>query len=183
MTRRVLQRGSEFCHASAACAYDGTKALASAGAACAIGAAAFVAALAPLCAIAGAGDIVVLRSVEPRIAYRGIPQGDMPIAAAVEPFPSQRFQQSAAAVVSDLTDSDLAAAVGRSTAGGAIARAGQAVPGRLAGLPARMTGGPAADGGAAGAAGGIAAPVAQAAGNLGGALLRGLAPLAAGIRP
>ncbi|WP_420998205.1 hypothetical protein ACKI2N_020000 [Cupriavidus sp. 30B13] len=182
MTRRVQQRGSEFCHASAACAYDGTKALASAGAACAVGVAAFVAALAPLCAIAGAGDIVVLRSVEPRIAYRGVPPGDLPIAAAVEPFPSRRFQQSAAAVVSDLTDSDLAAAVGRSPAGSAMPGASQAAPGRLAGLPAQVEG-LAAGGATAAVAGGIAGQVAQATGNMSAALLRGLAPLAAGARP
>jgi len=182
MTRRVLQRGSEFCHASAACAYDGTKAIASAGAARAVGVAAFVAALAPLCAIAGTGDIVVLRSVEPRIAYRGIPQGDMPIAAAVEPFPSQRFQQSAAAVASDLTDSDLAAAVGRSAAGGAAPAAGQAVPARRAGLPAQAEG-LAAGVATAGVAGGIAGQVTQATGGASGALLRGLAPLATGLRP
>ncbi|MGO4325741.1 hypothetical protein AB4Z48_00190 [Cupriavidus sp. 2TAF22] len=106
----------------------------------------------------------------------------MPIAAAVEPFPSKRFEQSAAAVVSDLTDSDLAAAVGRSTAGRAVPGAGQAVAGLLAGQPGQLQG-LATGSGTAGATGGIAGQVAQATGNMSGALLRGLAPLAAGAHP
>lgn len=179
MTRRVLQRGSEFSHASAASANDGTEAFVSTGAACAIGLAAFVAALASFSAIADPGDIVVLRSVEPRIAYRGIPQGDMPIAAAVEPFPSARFQQSTAAVASDLTDSDLAAAVGR---GAAVSGASQSATGRLALAPSQIEG--LANGSGAGSvSGGIAGQVAQATGNMTGALMHGLAPLAVGGRP
>lgn len=179
MTRRVLQRGSEFCHASAACANDGTKALVSTGAACALGLAAFVAAFASFSASADPGDIVVLRSVEPHIAYRGIPQGDMPVAAAVEPFPSARFQQSTAAVVSDLTDSDLAAAVGRSTA---VSGTSQSATGRLVVVSSQIEG--LANGsGAGGVSGGIAGQIAQATGNMSGALMRGLAPLAVGGRP
>ncbi|AJG25068.1 hypothetical protein [Cupriavidus basilensis] len=182
MTRRVLQRGSEFSHASAASANDGTEAFVSTGAACAIGLAAFVAALASFSAIADPGDIVVLRSVEPRIAYRGIPQGDMPIAAAVEPFPSARFQQSTAAVASDLTDSDLAAAVGRSAAGAAVSGTSQSTTGRLALAPSQIEG--LANGSGAGSvSGGIAAQVAQATGNMTGALMHGLVPLAVGGRP
>ena len=182
MTRRFLQRGSEFCHASAACANDGTKALVSAGAACALGLAAFVAAFASFSASADPGDIVVLRSVEPHIAYRGIPQGDMPVAAAVEPFPSARFQQSTAAVVSDLTDSDLAAAVGRSTGGTAVSGTSQSATGRLVVVSSQIEG--LANGsGAGGVSGGIAGQIAQATGNMSGALMRGLAPLAVGGRP
>ncbi|MGT2490384.1 hypothetical protein ACU4GD_07120 [Cupriavidus basilensis] len=76
MTRRFLQRGVEFSPCvSRLRANDGTKALVSAGAACALGLAAFVAAFASFSASADPGDIVVLRSVEPHIAYRGIPQG------------------------------------------------------------------------------------------------------------
>lgn len=106
----------------------------------------------------------------------------MPIAAAVEPFPSVRFQQSTAAVASDLTDSDLAAAVGRSTGGTAVPGASQSATGRLAVVSSQIEG--LANGiGAAGVSGGISGQVAQATGNMSGALLRGLAPLAVGGRP
>lgn len=106
----------------------------------------------------------------------------MPVAAAVEPFPSTRFQQSTAAVVSDLTDSDLAAAVGRSTGGTAASGASQPATGRLVVVSSQIEG--LANGsGAGGVSGGIAGQVAQATRNMSGALMRGLAPLAVGGRP
>jgi hypothetical protein len=201
MTRPFRYRGSSYSHASTAFAHDGAAARLSSGAplavalfhlvirAVAVAAAVIVSAFVPSrAAMADAGsDIVVLRSVEPHIAYRGIPTADKPIAASVEPFPNARFQQSSEALVTGLTDSDLASAVSRS--GPAPGAAASTATGRLGAAlgPGQSQrdglGGTAVTGAGSGPVGGIGGQVMQATGAMTGSLMRALAPLGAGARP
>lgn len=180
MTRRIAQRASEVSHASSACANDGTTAPASAGRSGAIGFAAVVATLAALPAFAQSSDIVILRSVEPRVAYRGVPPEDMPVSVAVQPFPAERFGHNVDAVVSSVTDGDLAGAVSRPRPAPLQSHpaltAGAAPPA----APARHEALPASPASAGAVTTGVASHVTQATGAMTGALMRSLAPLAAG---
>lgn len=184
MTRRPEPRGRGNTHASSASANDSTKALISAGAACAVGLSAFVAAIACFPAYAESSDIVILRGVEPRIAYRGVPTEDLPVTASVEPFPTARFGQQTDAIVTNLTDRDLAAAVVRGTHT-------TGTPGFATGIgnpitPLRGQMDTLGSGGLAvgvGAPTGIAGQVTQATGAMTGSLMRALTPLGAGGRP
>jgi hypothetical protein len=182
MTRRIPQRGSEVSHASSACANDSTTALAPTGATGAVSLAALVATLAAFPAFAQSSDIVILRSVEPRVAYRGIPPEDMPVGVAVQPFPTERFGHHVDAVAIHLTDGDLAGAVGRHHAIGTQGQAAMGTGTPPASPPARheastangLSGSPGA------ASAGVAGQVTQATGAMNGALMRALAPLSAG---
>jgi hypothetical protein len=182
MTRRFPQRGSEVSHASSACANDSTTALASTGTPGAVSLAALVATLATFPAFAQSSDIVILRSVEPRVAYRGIPPEEMPVSVAVQPFPTERFGHNVDAVVTSLTDGDLAGAVSRHHTTGAQGHAAMSARTPPASLPARhepLTAGDLPGPPGAGT-GRVAGQVTQATGAMTGALMRALAPLSAG---
>lgn len=130
--------------------------------------------LAAMPAQADSGDIVVLREVAPRVAYRGLPRNEVPEHTVIDTFPQQQFAQA--------TDLEL----GRAQAGPlrsvqtqiAIGNpaASMAQPGPL--LSDALIGGGRRDGGG----GGIADRVQQATGMISGAMGQALAPLSGGAR-
>jgi hypothetical protein len=113
------------------------------------------------------GDIVVLREVAPRVAYRGLPRAELPEHTVIDTFPNQQFAQA--------TDLEL----GRAQAGPLRGTQAQLVSGHPAAAFAQPTsvlndslrGGTRRDGG------GIADRVQQATGSIAGSVGQALAPL------
>ena len=125
----------------------------------------------PACGVAFAqahtenpGDIIVIRDITPRVAYRDVPTEQDPVLVRATTFPANDFNPMMATMVSDL---DLTNAHGSNgvAPGGMIVGAGmQAITRALAGDPA---GGASMHGAVAGAAvaGGIGGTISNAVTN------------------
>jgi len=120
--------------------------------------------------------IVVLRTVNPRIAYRAIPKEDMPVRAQATTFPSASFDRRVRASATELGDELLG---GQSGSGGIAAHVTSltsALPATLSGAMPMATAGSvplgmgATLGGAGGAASQVAPTVTGALSNLGASL-------------
>jgi hypothetical protein len=133
-------------------------------------------------ALADEGDIVVLRDVTPRIAYRGVPTPSLPIRTAVSPFPTQSFNQSVGSVMSVLSDGELGTS--HASVGGASIGLRQAITPQMAGAQPAAAGGFAVGSAAGGVAvGGVGGQVVQATAGIASQITGALAPLSRGVQP
>ncbi len=117
---------------------------------------------------AAEGDIIVLREVAPRVAYRGLPRDEMPVQAVVDTFPNQQFAQA--------TDLELGG-VQAEPIKSAQARMPMALSSMGIGAQSTLLGDSLIGGGRRNAGGGIADRVQQATSMIPGAISQGLAPL------
>lgn len=132
--------------------------------------------------------LVVTRTVQPRIAYRGLPRSENPVHAQATVFPAQVFHRTLDGVLGELVGDDAltqtaSAGVAAFTTGPAVTEAtGVLGTGAVLGnSPDGMPGGVAgAVGGIGGAGGAIGRATGGLSGTITGALLPALGPVAAG---
>jgi len=127
--------------------------------------------------VANPGDIVVMRDVTPRIAYRHVPTDQDPVLVRATTFPANSFNPMMATMVSDLDLTNAHGSNGVMPGGMLGGNAGmQAVTRVLTGDAAGAAGGMIARGpvGGAGPAGGIG-------GAISGAVTNALAPLTSAL--
>ena len=115
--------------------------------------------------------INILRTVNPRVAYRGIPKDDMPVRARATTFPSTEFDHAIQTQVVELGDGMLGGESGTGGIAPRIINATVGVPMALTGaMPMSSASVPLGMGATLGGAGGVTGAVSQIAPTVTGAL-------------
>lgn len=144
----------------------------------ALGAASAALASAPLLAQDAGGQqedpgVVVTRTVQPRIAYRGVPREDNPVHAKATTFPARIFHDTVGGMLGELVGDDL---LGQHGSAGLAGNVSQTLTGSAL-LPATVFG-PAAQGGAGrvptGPGASVGGAIGGATGGLGGRISGGV---------
>jgi hypothetical protein len=116
------------------------------------------------------GDIVIIRAVEPRIAYDSVPRSQQPVLSSATTFPANSFNPAMAQLVSDTDLTNARGSSGVATSGVLVNSGMQAVTQILSGTASGSNM-------ALKSGGGVGAPIAGIGGTVSSTVTGALAPL------